>query len=290
MSEVQNELLSSADGEPLTEPMAISDTVARSLASALAKIETYVPTAWVDNSEPDIDAEHLNHAEQAIMRVTDLLNGAVDVIQDLQTQVTKNATDIGVVNNNLQGPDMYYNDAQLCLEGIYNWIMAAPERILVSKNIYASFQGNILGELNSGNFQLVGYHNGNYAGIMAISYWDNRKLLLATIENGEWKTKFEKCVTNSDYAKTNVIGTYRDVGIYATEDVTKYSMLLFRLLIGTSYMFQLLPVSVVYSSIGGGWRFLTETGYIVFRFQNATTFQIANINDSNFKDITIYGL
>uniref|UniRef100_A0AAU8B0Q6 Pyocin knob n=1 Tax=Dulem virus 35 TaxID=3145753 RepID=A0AAU8B0Q6_9CAUD len=83
--------LSETEGDSLetvSEPMALSDAVVQSLADALTKIETYVPTVWVDNTEPDIDAEHLNHAEQAIMRVTALMNGAVDVIQDLQSQVT----------------------------------------------------------------------------------------------------------------------------------------------------------------------------------------------------------
>ena len=48
-----------------------------------------------------VDAEHLNKPEQAIKRVTDALNSAVDVIKDLQSQVTKNAGDISTVNNNL---------------------------------------------------------------------------------------------------------------------------------------------------------------------------------------------
>lgn len=90
--------LSETEGDSLetvSEPMALSDAVVQSLADALTKIETYVPTVWVDNTEPDIDAEHLNHAEQAIMKVTALMNGAVDVIQDLQSQVT-------TLNNNYQ--------------------------------------------------------------------------------------------------------------------------------------------------------------------------------------------
>ena len=84
------------------EENTVSLASAQALADALAKIEAYTPTTWVDNSYPDIDAEHLNKPEQAIKRVTDALNSAVDVIKDLQSQVTKNAGDISTVNNNLE--------------------------------------------------------------------------------------------------------------------------------------------------------------------------------------------
>ena len=83
------------------EENTVSLASAQALADALTKIEAYTPTTWVDNSSPDIDAEHLNKPEQAIKRVTDALNSAVDVIKDLQSQVTKNAGDISTVNNNL---------------------------------------------------------------------------------------------------------------------------------------------------------------------------------------------
>lgn len=73
----------------------VSLTVAQALASALEKIEAYVPTEYVDNSEPDIDAEHLNHAEQGIMRVTNLLNAAVDVIQGQQSRLEDAENKIG---------------------------------------------------------------------------------------------------------------------------------------------------------------------------------------------------
>ena len=84
-----------------SEENTVSLASAQALADALAKIEAYTPTTWVDNSSPDIDAEHLNKPEQAIKRVTDALNSAVDVIKDLQSQVTKNSGAISDVNNNL---------------------------------------------------------------------------------------------------------------------------------------------------------------------------------------------
>lgn len=94
------------------EENTVSLASAQALADALAKIEAYTPTTWVDNSSPDIDAEHLNKPEQAIKRVTDALNSAVDVIKNLQSQVTKNAGDISTVNNNLSNSLQYVHTAK----------------------------------------------------------------------------------------------------------------------------------------------------------------------------------
>ena len=81
------------EGEPLTTPQ-ISEPVVNALAAALSKIETYVPTQYINDGPPDIDADHLNHAEQAIMRVTNLANGAADAISALQSQVTQLNSDL----------------------------------------------------------------------------------------------------------------------------------------------------------------------------------------------------
>lgn len=104
MEELENEISTQV------EENTVSLASAQALADALAKIEVYTPTTWVDNSSPDIDAEHLNKPEQAIKRVTDALNSAVDVIKDLQSQVTKNAGDISTVNNNLSKRLLIGND------------------------------------------------------------------------------------------------------------------------------------------------------------------------------------
>ena len=109
----------------------VSLPVAQALASALAKIEAYVPTEYVDNSEPDIDAEHLNHAEQGIMRVTNLLNAAVDVIQGQESRLSDAETKVGTaaltggmtdlssglnkLNSDLNGFHVYANISDLGL-------------------------------------------------------------------------------------------------------------------------------------------------------------------------------
>lgn len=79
----------------------ISLAAVQALADALQKIESYTPTVWVDNESPDIDAAHLNKAEQAIMRVTTAMNSAVDVIKDLQSQVNTTNNNLSKYNFNL---------------------------------------------------------------------------------------------------------------------------------------------------------------------------------------------
>lgn len=107
----------------------VSLPVAEALASALAKIEAYVPTEYVDNSEPDIDAEHLNHAEQGIMRVTNLLNAAVDVIQGQESSLADAETKIGTAA--LTGG---MTDLSSGLNTLYCYIEMLGTRVLFENN------------------------------------------------------------------------------------------------------------------------------------------------------------
>lgn len=87
--------------DPANDPATLESALLVSTYAALNKLAEYVPTEYVNNSEPDIDAEHLNNTEQGLLRVTNLLNGAVDVINDLQTTVAKQASAIDTLNSNL---------------------------------------------------------------------------------------------------------------------------------------------------------------------------------------------
>lgn len=86
--------------DPANDPATLESAILMSTYAALNKLADYVPTEYVNNSEPDIDAEHLNNTEQGLLRVTNLLNGAVDVINDLQTTVAKQASAIETLNSN----------------------------------------------------------------------------------------------------------------------------------------------------------------------------------------------
>lgn len=102
--------------------------------------------------------------------------------------------------------------------------------------------------------------------------------------------KWDPIVANSDFKNAKTIGTYSEVGTYETEDVSKYNMLLFRIYVGSTYTFEFLPVFVIASSSGGGWRHHTENGRVTFRFETDTSFQVVDVTDPNFKNITVYGL
>ena len=133
------------EGEPLTAPQ-ISEPVVNALAAALNKIETYVPTQYINDGPPDIDAEHLNHAEQAIMRVTNLANGAADAISALQSQVTQlnNNTDIleNRINNTKRADDIEVF-ADGCEVGLTSFICHA-ETIGLPSSSYTSGAGLVL--------------------------------------------------------------------------------------------------------------------------------------------------
>jgi len=85
--------------DPANDPATLESALLVSTYAALNKLADYVPTEYVNNSEPDIDAEHLNNTEQGLLRVTNLLNGAVDVINDLQSTVAKQASAIDTLNS-----------------------------------------------------------------------------------------------------------------------------------------------------------------------------------------------
>ncbi len=60
---------------PLSE---FSETESASESTPVEKIPEYVPTQWVDETEPDIDADHLNHIEDGIKKVTDGVNNIIE--------------------------------------------------------------------------------------------------------------------------------------------------------------------------------------------------------------------
>ena len=87
--------------DPANDPATLESALLVSTYAALNKLAEYVPTEYVNNSEPDLDAEHLNNTEQGLLRVTNLLNGAVDVINDLQTTVAQQASAIETLNSKI---------------------------------------------------------------------------------------------------------------------------------------------------------------------------------------------
>ena len=162
------------EGEPLTTPQ-ISEPVVNALAAALNKIETYVPTQYINDGPPDIDAEHLNHAEQAIMRVTNLANGAADAISALQSQVTQLNSDLG-----------YYITSEDDFS--HTLIGGAAQNITLNSKITLEQYTRIL---------FLNYPGSNDGALLAIAPGD--KIITAFRNNGVWEEKSSHFIaTKSD--------------------------------------------------------------------------------------------
>lgn len=64
----------------------LSET-AQALAVAINKIAAYVPTQWVNGTEPDIDEDNLNKIEEGIKNATNAVNSSIDAITELAAAV-----------------------------------------------------------------------------------------------------------------------------------------------------------------------------------------------------------
>lgn len=165
----------------------VSLPVAQALASALEKIEAYVPTEYVDNSEPDIDAEHLNHAEQGIMRVTNLLNAAVDVIQGQESRLSDAETKVGTaaltggmtdlssglnkLNSDLNGFHVYANISDLGLSNgvtVNDILSKMPEP---SMGFFYVINNNIKNLPITTQANLIIFKSGSASDIVERSIW-----------------------------------------------------------------------------------------------------------------------
>ena len=100
-------------------------------------IETYVPTIYVNNSEPDLDETNLNHAEQALKRVTDAANAAILALESLDSAKIDAAK---IVNNLLA------TDTSTVLSGPMG--KALGDRLTAAENLLTKLNGDLYKWLN----------------------------------------------------------------------------------------------------------------------------------------------
>ena len=102
----------------------------------LEKMDNYNPTNYVNNSEPDIDAEHLNKTENKLEETVEKANEIIDTLKAListvqtnsqttvpssslvysmQQAIKKNTDDIATANSNLAK-----TNAKVTLNGVKN--------------------------------------------------------------------------------------------------------------------------------------------------------------------------
>ena len=98
------------------------------------QIETYTPTIYVNNSEPDLDETNLNHTEQALKRVTDAANAAILALKSLDSAKIDAAK---IVNNLLA------TDTSTVLSGPMG--KALGERLTAAENLLTKLNGKSFG-------------------------------------------------------------------------------------------------------------------------------------------------
>ena len=96
------------------------------------QIETYTPTIYVNNSEPDLDETNLNHTEQALKRVTDAANAAILALKSLDSAKIDAAK---IVNNLLA------TDTSTVLSGPMG--KALGDRLTAAENLLTKLNGDL---------------------------------------------------------------------------------------------------------------------------------------------------
>ena len=141
-----------------------------SLVSELKTIAYYNPTAYVNNSEPDLDAEHLNKTEQALKRVTDAANDAINALKELEEQkLSLNA----IVQTESTATDKVPSSAYLKQAlGTINSNLESKANADTVSGLSADLI-NVKESLNPLKTSLVGDINNNTAGVVNIVAWDS---------------------------------------------------------------------------------------------------------------------
>ena len=141
-----------------------------SLVSELKTIADYNPTAYVNNSEPDLDAEHLNKTEQALKRVTDAANDAINALKELEEQkLSLNA----IVQTESTATDKVPSSAYLKQAlGTINSNLGSKANADTVSGLSADLN-NVKESLSPLKTNLVGDINNNTVGVVNIVAWDS---------------------------------------------------------------------------------------------------------------------
>ena len=188
------------------------------------QIETYTPTIYVNNSEPDLDETNLNHTEQALKRVTDAANAAILALKSLDSAKIDAAK---IVNNLLA------TDTSTVLSGPMG--KALGDRLTAAENLLTQLNGESFGVNPSypGFPKIWGHvftNNGNQYGNAAgdcyyLAISSEGKLLIGTQTNNAttitWRSGEIEAATAQTavmyYTNNNiVIADYKTKKVYFT--------------------------------------------------------------------------
>ncbi|WP_342985234.1 hypothetical protein [[Clostridium] symbiosum] len=128
------------------------------------QIETYTPTIYVNNSEPDLDETNLNHTEQALKRVTDAANAAILALKSLDSAKIDAAK---IVNNLLA------TDASTVLSGPMG--KALGDRLTAAENLLTQLNGDKV-NLRPGYSQFELWYNREFPNVLYVYNIEDKKL------------------------------------------------------------------------------------------------------------------
>lgn len=206
----------------------------------IENIQEYIPTVYVNDSEPDLDETNLNKTEQAIKRVTDAANKAIDALKQLDREklalsaisnVLSDATDkvpslalantmqlaINDLNSNLDDIGLGRLDSikSVSISDVYQLTSDYP-------NQYVTFVGASVSNLPvSGNYRYVGrcLRFGQYVQIDIVNmetYVAYQNYNRGLDSGGQW-IGWKSTITNSDFSSA-----VKTTGVSAGKAVTLY--------------------------------------------------------------------
>lgn len=177
----------------------------------LEKMNNYNPTNYVNNSEPDIDADNLNKTENKLAETVEKANQIIDALKTListvqtnsettvpssslaysmQQEITKNKQDIATANSNLVNLNAWSTSVT----------MKEAETVTMPSNRFILF------------FLNPSTTSGAYA---RISVNDNNNMIRLVAPSGEGVTQCIPLVKNSQIKATSISGgtlSYRFMG------------------------------------------------------------------------------
>ena len=118
----------------------------------LEKMDNYKPTNYVNNSEPDIDAEHLNKTENKLEETVEKANQIIDALKTLISTVQTNS------ETTVPSSSLAYSMQQAITNNTEN--IATINSNLANKNIIGTYNiPNITGVSTAPENITSGYHN-----------------------------------------------------------------------------------------------------------------------------------
>lgn len=189
----------------------------------IENIQEYIPTVYVNDSEPDLDETNLNKTEQAIKRVTDAANKAIDALKQLDREKLALSAISNVLSDATDKvPSLALaNTMQLAINDLNSNLddRTAVADLLAIANVGPSGRrivncgGNTLNTpykaglttLQSGT-AVVCMSSANYGTILYVAAGATVAFLRSKVNGtwGDWKT----LLSNSDYEAQTITNSY----------------------------------------------------------------------------------